>query len=264
MIEVRPDKHFKQTRKFLGELPERIDSTIRDMMQNAAVELLDALRTSIPDVEDYKEYQDSLGAYEVIDPLSEWVTTGVFSHSKGSHLRVIDTSRTVLYIQPRSIGGEYSDAAVVLQEYEPWTVNTLPYEPTPREAEVIARQVSSREVKAVETHLASQIPAVHARLRNVGVTSFRGAGELIMRKVTVDLAFFALRTELGLQGYPHIPHWRPALKKIVSDPRKLMGKRVIDTMTKPNFYGWKHPDAMEPIPISEAEETEGFQDRIAV
>lgn len=264
MIEARVDKNFKTTRKFLGELPERIDSTIRDMMQNAAEELLEGLRNSIPDVEEYKEYQDSLGAYEVVDPLGEWYTSGVFSRAKGSHLKVIDTSRTVLYIQPRSIGGEYSDAAVVLQEYEPWTVDTLPYEPTPREADVIARQVSSREVKMVEMHLKSQLPAVYARLRNAGVSSFRGAGDRILRKVTVDLAFFALRTELGLQGYPHIPHWRPALKRIIADPRKLMSKRVIDTMTRPSFHGWRHPDAMEPIPISEAEETEGFQDRIAV
>ena len=256
-------KSFKLTEKLLETYPERIDSALRDFTINAAKDLLEGLRLILPDVDQYKQYQDVLGIFEVIDAQEEGAVAGVFAH-KGAHLKVIDSSVTVLYIQPRSIGGEYSDAALVLRAYEPWTVSTLPYEPNEQEAEIIARFVSKREVSAVEMRLSPQLPEIRKKLSAVGVVNFRGAGDVVLRKVTHDLAFFALRTEFGLQGYPHIPHWRPSVKKIVADPMRLIDERIEDTLTEPRYFGWEDPTFVESVSASEAKETEEFQDRIMV
>lgn len=262
MIKVKMEKSARKTERLFGEFSDRLDWVVDSMPRVMAEAVLEEAKTHLPNTPEYKTYIDNLAVFEVVGASSEWSSYAIAPRSKSVTLQVIDTPRTVLYIQPRLKGDRLSEAAAVLQRHEPWTVNTLPYEPDSHEVTIVARRVSTREVDTIERHQAMNRNQVYAELRAVGVVP--SPTGLVSQKVEVDFAFFALRAEFGMPGYVHTPHWRPALRAVKMDMQNI-NKRVVErTLSDPDYYGWVHKDSLEQIPYSDIEDSEGFQDRVLV
>ena len=261
MFSAKPNALNKQAIQFSKEMVGRMGFALRDMPVEAAEDVLQMVLDAIPSGSKYSDYKDALGVYEVVESDPDAYVTGVFGKPKPLSLKMIDTLRSVLYIRPSNRSGMESEAAMVLRQYEPWTVSTLPYEPAPDEADVIARRVSPREVNLIELQLKKVLPLVERQLKRLGITPQKASRILLSRKVLLDLSFFALRLEFGQQGFPYRPHWRPALRSVMTREHP---KTIQDALLNPKFRGWKKfPKINKKVPASSLQ-VDDFQDRTAV
>ncbi len=263
LFEIIPERKNSINKRFMRELIDRQKAAMKLLPRRAARVTLDAVKKGIPPEKEWDAYRHSLDVYELAGT-GKIYEVGVVSRPEKTQLKVIDTYSTVLYIQPRGRGSEISEAALLLQRYEPWSHSTLPYEPSPKEAEVIARRVSPREVKAVESRLKSVTGSIERELARLGVRLRKLPRTALGRKVKMDLAFMALRLEFGFAGFPHTPHWRPILRRIVKNPRLTLTNKIERTMTDPKYGGWKGQHILPEMPESLVDNFNEFQSRISV
>jgi hypothetical protein len=128
-------------------------------------------------------------------------------------LRPSDTKRTVLYVYPKMVRGRAtSPAAALLMRHNPWTMDTLPYEPTKREARMVSRFVSENEVKAIEKQRNDEMAGVKEELAQIIGQLKPRAKATLDRRVVRDIAFEVLRHEFGVPPVMGRAHWRPAIR----------------------------------------------------
>jgi hypothetical protein len=128
-----------------------------------------------------------------------------------------EVESTVIYVAVKNnLMRSPPKETLLLQQYSPWTVETLPYAPDPKTSDVMSRRVSPREVLRVRrmrnrdrTTWRREMIAAGIRLPPVGVRPRMADPEAIP-----DTAFESLRLEFGLGGEPAKPHWRKAILKL--------------------------------------------------
>jgi len=250
----------RETVKFTSELDGRMRHALLSQPSDTAEFVLKEVLAAIPSGVEYEHYRESLDIFEVVEPDPEFYSVGVLGKPKPMPLRMIDTFRSLLYIQP-SGSEQLSEAAMVLKRYEPWTVATIPYEPSLDEADVVVRMVTPREVNMIEVGLRKIVDSVRIKLERLGVALRESPTTLLGRKVLLDLSFFALRIEFGYDGFQYKPHWRPTLRKVKS---RGMSDNTQSTMLDPGFDGWKKdPIVKEKVP-AQMVHVEDFQERTKV
>lgn len=260
MLTIKADRNNKDSIQFAGEMADRMEFVLKELPIETAEDVLVMVKDAIPSGVDYNPYREALDIFEVEESDPKLYVVGVLGMPKRVSLKVVDTIRTVLYIRPSSRSGKMSEAALILRRYEPWTVATMPFEPSPDDAEIVARRVSMREVNLLEVGLRKVLPTVERKLKAIGVKT-RTAPQLLGRKVLLDLSFFALRLEFGFDGFPYKPHWRPALRKVAS---RGYSRTVTGAMLEPKFRGWRRkPRVMKKVP-ARVVQVEDFQERTAV
>ena len=205
----------KQVLRLMEQWEQRIKAIVMAMPQKVAAEFLLSVQGDSPT--DIKGYPDMLEVKTVQGRLG-WEITGVIPPGWvfSQRLSSVDVQRTVLYVRPRVTGGEVvSEAAVVLSRYNPWTMDTLPYEPSRREAAITSRQVTEREVRPIEAQRRKDVEReVERELRDLGVQLRPKGKVLLSRRVSRDLAFEILRREFGVPPIRGRAHWRPAARKV--------------------------------------------------
>ncbi len=208
-----------------GSLEERVMAIIKHFPVDLSWEMLKYIDAMAPkDMDDYPAIL-AVRRFKVpgIDAVAGVVAPG---RAHGHRLTKADVPRTVLYIRPRLVSGRAVDpAAVVLSEYNPWTMGTLPYEPSKLAASITSRRVRANEVAEIERRRTLDRVAVDPQLKELGKTPSRKDSVLLERRVIRDLAFEILRREYGLGDAPHVAHWRPAVRLA----RGTLVKRVLKT-----------------------------------
>jgi hypothetical protein len=223
------DAAFEQVMK---EWDKRIDGLVEHLPAQLAEALLEEVQKKAPD-DLIKGYPGYLKVRRIPSKVDGFSVYGVLppGWAFSQRLRSVDVQRTVLYVRPKVVRGESEPAAVVLARKNPWTMNTLPYEPTRREASMMARQVSEREARKIDAQRKRERNEVVAELRALG-KPIRSPEQVTMtRRVTRDLFFEVCRVEFGVET-PQRPHWRPATRAMTSVilRKKLMdiGKSLLD------------------------------------
>lgn len=261
MFTVKSQRKNRLAMQFTNELVGRMEFALRELPISTAEETLKLVRDGIPTGDEYELYRESLEVVRVEHPDEDLYIVGVLGKPREGLLRSIDILRTVLYIRPSRRIGQLSEAAELLRRNEPWTLTTLPYEPSPDEADIVARRVSVPEVNFIEDRLRQDLPLLERRLRSMGVRLRPKPRMLIRRRALLDLSFFALRLEFGHAGYPYKPHWRPALRKM---QKRIYPERVEAAMLDPRFSKWKKTPWVEEVVSENEVSVDDFQDRIAV
>jgi len=201
----------KEVLRLMDEWEERIAAIVQVMPQLVARRFLDQLSSKAPS--SIKGYPDMLEV-KTVPGIKGWDVTGVIPPGWvfSQRLRSVDVSRTVLYVRPRTTGKEVvSEAAVVLSRHNPWTMDTLPYEPSRREASILSRTVTELEAQPIESARRRELDAVRAEIRDLGVQMRPKGKVLLSRRASRDLAFEILRTEFGYPPVTGVAHWRPAI-----------------------------------------------------
>lgn len=215
MFTIRADPKNKQVLRLMETWDQRIAAIITALPQNVATRTLIEIKSGAPD--DIEGYPDMLEVKTVQGRLG-WEITGIIPPGWvfSQRLRSVDVQRTVLYVRPRVAGGEVvSEAAVVLSRYNPWTMDTLPYEPARREASIVSRRITDREVRPIEADRRRDVEReVEQELRDLGVQLRPKGKVLLSRRVSRDLAFEILRREFGVPPIRGRAHWRPAIHRI--------------------------------------------------
>jgi len=255
----KPDN--KLAYKLVKEWPRRLEAFITALPQDVAKDVhLDIMKMAPGDI---PKYPDMLKVVQFPDQ-QDWKIVGVLppGWNYSQRLRASDIQRTVLYVMPKLRAGKVvSQAAVVLERNNPWTMDTLPYEPKKDEAGIRARRVDENDVKKIEEQRKADKTRIVSELRSLGVP-IRDTGKVLLeRRVSRDIAFEVLRREKGI-GMPGKAHWRPAVRAIYTQHFKKAMEDLGVWMVDPENEQWKERRNLPAEVASVIRRVQEFQDRI--
>lgn len=273
-MQVLADKGFMAARRMLRrrEWGARVDKVMAMIAYQTATAMKDLVAGRIPTKDDYATYADSLEVVRVagVSP-EDGVAFAIRVKPRARRVRQVDSKKVVLYIRPRRRLARTPPQIEILEKYNPWTLDTLPFMPKKREALVIMRRVNGREVTKIAEQRKRDKSEWRKDLSRVGVLpAQKGTQPKLGRhaKAVPDVAFEALRLEFGLGVQPK-PHWRPALRQFLPSGfqgmlRKMPGLKA--ALTKPNFYGWRKwpPKTRNRIRVQDATSFMPFQKKLNV
>lgn len=159
----------------------------------------------------------------------------IVTKAKGLHEGNYEADKTMFTVVPRFELPEESPIKV-LEKFGPFTVETMPYVPSPREAQVVAERATPDRVARVRERNYAEANVVTSQLLQLGVEYDPRLAVYKKLKVIEDLEAMALGMEFGLVDGGK-PHWRPAIRfanrrgvTILKTDRDL-----IKAMTSANF-----------------------------
>lgn len=267
MFQVAPDKKAKKMLRprSLKEMRKRVEAFTGEFLRVMAAQAHLAVVDQIPQDDNYGTYRKSL---ELVKVATKGHVYGVRSLASKQAMDQIPAQQTILIIKPRrAMKGKRAKIIRVLTKFGPWTVGTLPFAPPKSEARVISKTVPPRTVKRVEQrNLRSKFRWTRA-LAKQGVRMKRKdrAESFKDVKAIPDTLLDALSLEFGLGGVKARPHWRPALRVVVSSAKDFLKENeVAQTLLDPKFKGWKHWPHRVATSVSEneAKSWQGFQKRL--
>lgn len=234
---------FDNRRALVREWKARARAVRKQFLYRATMMVFDDLTKSIPS--DHRDLKKSLGIARVTglpDTVSAYLIRSV---PRGFIIQEASASTTVLYVTPKTnLMQPIPKIVKILEEYSPWTTETLPVQPDPKIADITSRRVSERVVEKVRRLRERDRPAWRRKLNEAGVRDTRK--EQVVRatrrmRATPDMAFESFRLEFGL-GVGARPHWRPAILKLASRGGAGMIARKREftrAMTDLGYMGWK-------------------------
>lgn len=247
--------------KLKDEWSERLAAFILALPQEVAKDVrLDVMKLAPADI---PKYPDMLKVVQ-FPRQGDWQLMGIIppGWNYSQRLKTSDAQRTILEIHPKMKGGEVvSQAAVVLSRNNPWTMQTLPYEPNRREASIRSRRVDEKAVKVVEKEREAQKTVIIQELRSLGVPVRAKGKVLLQRRVSRDIAFEVLRREKGI-GMPGKAHWRPAVRAVYTQHFKSAMEELGVWMADPENEAWREDRNLPIEAASVIKRVQEFQDRI--
>jgi|SRR5210317_17389 len=227
MFTFKEDSGNRMAYDLVHDLPFRVRAIMRHFPHEVAQSCLEDVVSRAP--KHIAGYAQSLEVQQFHLP-GVTAASGVIASSKAYGYKVTenDPDKSVIYIEPKKVKGEFDAGATVLARYNPWTLDELPYEPDKAAANILIRQVSEGEVRNARLRLRSSSRQISDDLAEIGIRSQTGIKRMIGRKVTRDLTFEVLRAEFGI-GAHHDAHWRPALRRVVT----VHAPRIMN-----NMYRW--------------------------
>jgi hypothetical protein len=241
---IRPTAKTKRDLQMIqDEWLERAEKLQDRFTQVASDHVLKNVVDRIPTKDEWSAYRDSL---EVVNVATEGRSIfAIRSDSRARGISKVDVPRTVLYIRPRRKLSRIRPEIKILERFNPWTINTLPFTPKRSDAQVISRKVQKLEVEEVEKDRKRDRKVWQKELARVGFRQPTRSKRLQVSKrvkALPDVAFEALRLEFGAGGTKARPHWRPGIRSVMtgSGVRHVgsMEERV-SAMLKTGFRSWR-------------------------
>ena len=258
---IKPDPENKLAWKLTSEWQERLEAFQLALPQDVAKDVhLDITKLAPTDI---PKYPDMLKVVQ-FPRQGDWRIIGVVppGWNYSQRLKTSDAQRTILDIAPKMRGGEVvSQAAVVLARNNPWTMQTLPYEPKKEEASIRARRVDEKYVQVVEKKIEARKAVIIQELRSLGVPIRETGKVLLQRRVSRDIAFEVLRREKGI-GMPGKAHWRPAVRAVYTQHIKSALRELGQWMSDPENEEWREDRNLPIEAASIIKRLQEFQDRI--
>jgi hypothetical protein len=264
-LTVREKPMNRSTFRLIQQLADRYAAVIESLPSEAAKYLMEEVKSEAPDrlVPGYPRLL-KVFTYDIqgIQHAAGVVAPG-YAHSV--RLRGVDVTTTVLEVKAKRHKNQPPDpAALLLEDHNPWTMATLPYEPDRLEASIRARRFAQREVVAIEAKRVSERRAgLDNKLIALGKRLERADPKLLTRRVTFDIAHAVLRAEFGL-GEVKKSHWRPAVRKLRSSGFRGVIKKMRPWFTKPGDSRWSRGVQVDEGQKRDVKRVQGFQDRVAV
>lgn len=195
------------------------------------------------------------------------------SDSPGSVMTQEDATSSVIYVAAKQhIMRSVPEETLILEDYSPWTLETLPYPPDSKTADSISRRVSRREVDRVRRMRLKDRPVWMRRIRDAGLKPAGAPFEPAPKAVRTmpDVAYESLRLEFGLGDSPAKPHWRKSIVKLaLRGGAGMIARRseFVRAMTTLSYRGWESwPRKPEDgtVPVSVARAYVPFQKRLGL
>ncbi len=232
------------------EVVKRQQAVMEDVSRRMAEMHLSLMKRRLPTSAFFAEYKRSLRVVQVTStppgsPRNVFAVQSLGRRRRATR-RDNDRSLVMIYSKPRQSPDQRPAWLDVLMQYNPWTVDTLPLSPGPKEANVVFMPSTVAEVSRVRSQRQDQRPDIAKALLAAGV---RMPSELRKPvKGLTDLSTFALRVEFGVGGQRSIPHWRPSHRAMRQQVERewtkgYWGKWLWD----PNF-GWKSAGRKKKLP----------------
>lgn len=238
-IKIELTREGRKTEALVRQLPARGKALRSNVAYRVAHTVKERVLHYMPGGDEFRPYRESL---------KERVVAGrpgadVFLvRSEAARADSVDPASTLFYVRPKTRRRARMGRAVeVLARFGPWTASTLPFLPTRRQATVVFRRVTAREVRGVAKQREDDAPRWRRALARAGVRAPSKppmAWASAPAGVVPDVAFEALALEFG-PLHPR-PHWRPALREAVRGVNSLHRSReLVKLLTDTADTGWK-------------------------
>lgn len=211
-MSIRHGHGYKHRMRLIKSLPDRMVAMEREIPRRLAMRLDSMLKSEATNVADV--YPNNLRVTSFDMPQMDNVF-GTWMDVSGVKvtLRTSDAQRMIIKVKAKSRDGVADPGALVLENRGPWTMETLPYEPHPKDAKMTSTMVSRREVVAVASRRSAERESVDRELEIIGVKPHRASPVLLSRKVTYDVVQEVAMIEYGI-GDVHRTHLRPAMQEL--------------------------------------------------
>lgn len=227
MFRVRAKgRNWGKLRSILKSYNRRIDFVrlrVGELMGRA---FLEELRRIAPDEPEYRKYVESLRLVRLSGSngiAAYGVVTGDMKELIGDVLNDSERSaRTVVYVGV-SNSTIPDDAAVLMSQNNPWPIQMLP-EQLPDGVTLVHRVISQGEMEWAIEKTRSFVKQNISSLRALDLQfGDLGLSKTSKRESMPDNVTLALRAEFGVNTDTR-PHWRPALKWLKGNMRKILMK----------------------------------------
>jgi hypothetical protein len=278
VIEITPAKYNAKFGKLVKkDWAVRTNKMMQAVPYAAAHSTKRAILARIPDKEEYAKYKNSFHVAKIKGSVfsggaSYSVYSDVKAASSKQHHRDVDTTGSVVYVTPNSRRLAKKDPAVlVLQEFNPWTMDTIPFFPERVSATLIVRKVSEREMQSVAEDRKRQEYKWRKQLTKLGVkmaTALQRQKQKKQVKLVPDIMFAAARLEFGSGNIKANPHWKPSIEEAVDAKTGEMAevqKKFVKALGRFADTGWKkYPPKTATIDASKAKSFVPWQKRLGV
>lgn len=233
------------TWKMLKQLPKRVDVLRRVVPQIVAEAVQRDVVENIPTGREWKTYRQGLETVRISGNRKAPAFAVVLSAraATSTRTRKVDSTSTLIYIRSRRRLAKLSDVVRILERYNPWTPETLPFTPAAREARMISKKVTRQTASRVTRDRKRDRTFWSVELQRAGHKEVKKDKRLrtsAVAKPQPDAAYPALRLEFGLGQKAH-PHWRPAIRPFTRQPGHAIlreAPNLVD-LFDPAFRGWK-------------------------
>lgn len=228
-------KAVREFEKFFAEHPSRVEAVKNYTLRQMSEHVMKDVQSRIPS--QYKELSNSLRV-EALPGKNPVYTVRVVAKKRS--LKRNEGTSSVLYVSPKKRILRRTSAAIkVLEDFGPWTSDTLPFMPSSKEATVVRRQESKGSVKKLKKEINAKKNEWTARLAEAGVKVEKKLQPKEI-KVVSDLSHQSVSLEFGL-GVRSSPHWRPAIlwAKNAGPAEILSSDPIGSALFDPKFKGWK-------------------------
>jgi hypothetical protein len=246
-VQMSLDANSKATFDYLDKLNIRMKAFKRQALWAIATDLHQDVSDKIPTDKQYDKLRQSLKVGEMAggaEPLF-----AVFVDGKSPNVKKIDSNKTLIYIRERKIPVKIKPEIQVLIDNGPWTVDTLPFWPSKKDAITIQRKVGKRILEKVAKMQKNQQTEVMSRLLKLGKKDITNAMKKRSRAAqqsnsVTDVSAQMSTLEFGGGSQRPLALWRVAIKNITNRTKTLLTryKRINSTLNDIRDKNWnKYP-----------------------
>jgi hypothetical protein len=222
MLSIRPDAAFKRMNRIYGskDIVRRYEWFLFEYGKRASRLFYKHLLQQISEIPGTKNYKKALMLAEIRDR-GRRAWWAIVASAKPMGAAQYSPKTSIFQVSSRFTVDE-DPVREILDEMGPWTVETIPFVPSPRAGQVVLKTVSEEQVKAVkEMNLRNGEKTNQAMIRH-GISYTPRHVVYQKLRVIEDIEMNALRIEFGLAEKSKA-HWRPSIRWI-----KRVGYRQLE------------------------------------
>lgn len=270
---VKPPPTSKKLFALFDQWEERRLKLQQQLPYLAAKDSFKNILSRIPNSDELKPYRMALEICKIVGLRPEEVAYAVRLNPKHRKVKTVDASKEILYVRPREDRiTETRPEVRILERYNPWTLDTIPFLPKQSQAFVQKVKAGRRRALKVQHQRTRDRRKWQRELSKVGFRDItrkvKVRPKFKYRKKIAPVVLDALRMEFGLDRDPK-PHWGPGIRRFVSvGVRSLRRKHpgLTSVLTKLGFRSWrKWPTTVRSkIRLQEAQGFAAFQKKLGI
>jgi hypothetical protein len=261
MISIKKTPGWESMEKiFRYEWRKRLDWFFYEFSKQATFIFHEKLLGSLEDVVGVDDYKERLVVAELRQGKKKsWFAIAALAEGGAN----FNGKTTILNVVPR-FSLEKDAVKEILYSYGPWTIDTIPFVPSIRQAAVTITEADEKDVIALAERNIANGSIVNELMLKYNL-SFEPRF-VVWKKLRVipDWRVEAIKIEYGLTDNSR-PHWRPSLRWLektgIKELQKI--KPLNRVWFDPNFSGFKKfQKIQEKFTESDLKEIQEFQDKI--
>jgi hypothetical protein len=269
---VRPDAGNAAFLRLMKEMPERAKAVVGMLPYLAAQFTYKHLLTKIPRTSEFKGYRRGLEIAR-IRGTSTVVGYSVRIDPKNRFVKTVDPNQVVVNVKIKETRMMPVDPEIrVLIKYNPWTMETLPFIPDKRQAQVVSKKATRKEVIEAAKRVNAKRSQWQMELTRYGIKPVARSNRITFSKATQNLPNLilrALQTEFGLGKDRPKPIWHYALGQLKTSGIHSLVKQKkywVFPLTEASDKVWKKwpPKTRHLISSSEAQKYVGFERKLGI
>lgn len=271
MFGIKILSETNKTMDLLKDIPNRTTYFKKAILFYASQKLKELVVSNIVPSKDTNDYIESIQQAFISTANNKESSYAVMVNPKARKIKKVQTDRTLLYIKPIKKAGKSDPKVLILERFGPWTLDTLPFMPDKRIADIVTKKVNENDVRKISQARTKDAPIWKRELQKVGAKLPSDSNKLVSinsRKSIPDVAFESLRMEFGLDGNESSSHWRRAVSELVSSALlSIMQSKKLDRfLNDSDFKDYKTmiPGVPFRITPSEARSLAVFQRKLGI